>query len=387
MTASYLALVRHPPARRLIYALSAASLSFGMVSLTVLLAVHAATRSYPDSGYAVGAFALAAGISAPFRGRLVDRRGARLALPALATGYASSLVALDIVAHRDGSAWLLVVLGGAIGISTPPLFASARVVWPQAVEPELLRRGYAMTSLLGDVGQVGGPALASLLFLASSWIGPLVCGAACLAGAGLSLPTRAPGRFLNAPEPMPRLFASPGLAALLGVSIALGAGLGLVQVAVPTIAGRWHDASFSGPLLAALGFGSVLGAIWYGSRSWRRPVLDRYLWSVVAVGVLLVPAVAAGSPGTLAPVLLLAGLAFGPATVALFESLDALVPGSGAESLTWVTTAEAGGQAGGAAFAAVLVSHVTTWAPFALASALFVLPAAAALAIRRRVRR
>ena len=57
MTASYLALVRLRPARRLIYALSAASASSGLVSLTVLLAVHQATRSYAAGGLAVGALA------------------------------------------------------------------------------------------------------------------------------------------------------------------------------------------------------------------------------------------------------------------------------------------------------------------------------------------
>jgi predicted MFS family arabinose efflux permease len=387
MTVSYLALVRLRPARRLIYALSAAALSFGMVSLTLLLTVARATGSYPDGGFAVGAFALAAGISAPVRGRLVDRRGARTWLPALALGYAASLVALDVIAHRGAPMWVLVGLGGAIGISTPPLFSSARAVWRRAVGPTLLRRGYAVTALLGDAGQVAGPVLASLLFLVSGWLAPLVCASAGLVGAFLSLPERDPTTPRAEPTPMPRLFANRRLPGLLAISIALGGGVGLVQVGVPTVAGRWHHASLSGPLLAAFGFGSVLGALWYGSRSWRWPVIDRYLWSVVVVGVLLAPGALAGGPSTLAPVLVLAGLAFGPATVSLFEALDVLAPGSGAEALTWVTTAEASGQAGGSAIAALLATHAATWAPFALASLLFAAPALLALAVRGRVRR
>ena len=217
MTASYLALVRHPPARRLLYALSAAGLSFGMVALTVLLTVEHATGSYHDGGFAVAAFSLTAGVSAPFRGRLVDRRGARTWLPALALGYCTALVTLDVAAHADGPAWLLVVLGGVVGISAPPVFASGRAVWPQAVGPELLRHGYAATSLLLDVGLVAGPALASLLFLVSGWIAPIVCGAASISAALLSLPTRRPGSYTHDPKPMPSLFRSRPLLGLLTV--------------------------------------------------------------------------------------------------------------------------------------------------------------------------
>ena len=189
MSESYAALLRLAPARRLVYALTAACLSFGMVSLTILLLVERETGSYPAGGLAAAAFALLAGVSAPFRGRLVDRRGARPWLPLLAVGYTIFLVLLDIVAGSiDAPAWLLIALAGAAGISAPPLFATARSVWSQAVQGSLLRRGYAVTSLIADVGLVAGPALAGLLFLVTGWIAPLVCGLAALVAAVLSLP-------------------------------------------------------------------------------------------------------------------------------------------------------------------------------------------------------
>ena len=387
MTASYLALVRLAPARRLIYALSVAGLSFGMVGLTVLLTVQHTTGSYPDGGFAAAAFALAAGALAPVRGRLVDRRGARIWLPGLALGYAAALVVLDVSAEAGAPAWLLVGLGGLIGITAPPLFASARVVWAQAVAPNLVRRGYVMTALLYDGGQVAGPALASLLFVFTNWIAALVCGVAAVAGGLLSLPTRNPAHYTHAPHPMPSLFKSRSLLGLLAVSVMLGAGQGLVQVGVPVAAGRWHDGSLAGPLLAAFAAGSVTGGLWYGTRYWQGPVLERYLVSVLSVGLLLSPAVFAGGPISLAPLLFLAGLAFGPATVALFETLDVVAPGSGAESLTWITTAEAGGSAGGSALAGVLADHGGATVPFAIASAILVVPAALALFSLKRRRR
>jgi predicted MFS family arabinose efflux permease len=313
---------------------------------------------------------------------LVDRRGARRWLPGLAAGYALSLVAIDLFAKLDGPLWLLLLLAACVGASTPPLFSSARAVWPQAVEPHLLRRGYALTSLLADAGQVAGPALASVLFLVSPLIAPLVCAATGLLGAALSVPTRNPAHFRHNPRPMPRLFSSRALLALLGTSIVFGGSVGLVQVAVPTLAGRWHEPSLGGPLLAAFALGSVLGALWFGTRHWRRPVIERYLIAVLALGILLAPIALARSPAGLAPLLFIAGLAFGPATVSMFESLDVVAPGSGTEALTWITTAEASGTAVGAAAAGVLVQHGGAPAPFLIASALLIVPVGFALLTR-----
>ncbi len=384
MNGSYRAIFRVRQARRLVYALSAGSVSGGMTGLTLLLTIQRSTGSYADGGFGVSMCALAAGISAPLRGRLVDQRGARRWLLGLASGYAASLIAIDLGARLGGSLWLLLLIAGCVGANTPPLFSSARAVWPQAVEPPLLRRAYALTSLLNDAGQVAGPALAGALFVVSPWVAPFVCAATGLIGAAFSVPTRKTAHFWHAPRPMPKLFGSPALLGLLGVSILLGCAVGLVQVAVPTVAGHWHESLLGGPLLAAFGLGSVFGALWFGARYWRRTVIERYLFAVLALGILLAPIALAGSPAMLATLLLVAGLAFGPATVSMFESLDVLAPGSGTEALTWVTTAEASGTAFGAAAAGLLVSHVGTRTPFLFASAVLVVPVGLVVYVRCR---
>ena len=182
---------------------------------------------------------------------------------------------------------------------------------------------------------------------------------------------------------MPSLRGSPALAGLLGVSILFGGSQGVVQVAVPAATAHWHQASLAGVLLAAFAAGSVTGALWYGSRVWHLSAFDRYLRAVLLVGVLLVPAVIVEQPAELGVVLFLTGLAFGPATVALFETLDVLVPGSGAESLTWVTTAEAAGSAVGSALAGVLSSHGSVAAAFGIAAAGAGAAALAGILLRR----
>jgi MFS family permease len=379
---SYLALVRVAPARRLIYALSAACISFGMLPLAILLSVQDATGSYPNGGYAVACFGVTAGLSAPFRGRLVDRRGPRPWLPGLAGSCAACLIALDLLGQSAAPTWVLVGLAGLAGLAAPPLFASARAVWPHAVEPPLVRRGYAVTSLINDVGQVAGPALAGLLFVIAGWTVLPLCAAAMVVAAVLSV-SRAEGEGPRPrPQPMPGLRGNRALVGLLVLSVLLGAAVGLVQVAVPTMAATWEASSLTGPLLAAFALGSVAGALWFGSRNWRGRALDRYLISVLALGLLLAPVALATNPPALAFGLLIAGLAFGPATVSVFESLDVLAPGSGAEALTWVTTVEATGWAAGSAVASPLVIHVGTWAPFLIASLALVVPVALAFALR-----
>jgi MFS family permease len=383
MTASYAALLGHRPARRLVYALVVTTLSYGMYSLTVLLTVERATGSYREAGFAVAAFALFAAVSAPFRGRLIDRRGVRVWLPAFAIGYAVSLVALDIAAHAGAAAWTLIFFAACSGVSAPPIFASARPVWAQIVDPVLVRRGYAVTSLLYDAGQIVGPVLASVTFLYSSWPGAIVCGALAVAGAFLSLPAREGLLHDSKPTPMPRLRETRSLTGLLAVSVVLGFAQGVVIVAVPAAAAHWGRSSLAGPLLALFAAGSVSGALWYGARHWAGGPLHRYLVAVLLFGGLLVPAALTDNVVQLGVVLFLAGLAFGPATVSLFETLDVIVPGGGAEALTWVTTGEAAGSAAGSALAGVLATGSGIAAPFALAGSATVLAAVAALAFRR----
>ena len=382
-TESYRALLRLAPARRLIYALSGACITFGAAPLAVLLTARHATGSYPQAGVAVAAFGLTAGVSAPFRGRLVDRRGMRRWLPSMSAGYSAALLALGAVAVGSGPFAALVALAAVAGITAPPLFASGRSLWTRAVDASLVRRGYAMTSLIADTGQVAGPALAGLLFALSVWAPLVMCAAAALLSAALLVTGPSAPASHARPQPMPRLRESRGLVGLLVVSILFGAAIGLVQVGVPTIAGRWDADWLAGPLLAAFAFGSVVGAIWFGSRHWRRPVLERFLLAVFTLGVLIAPVGLATNTGTLAVLLVVAGLAYGPATISIFESLDVLAPGGGAEALTWVTTAEAGGWAAGTAVASLLVIHVATWSPFVLASLLLVVPVGALLLWRR----
>jgi predicted MFS family arabinose efflux permease len=173
---------------------------------------------------------------------------------------------------------------------------------------------------------------------------------------------------------------------LLAVSVALGAALGSVEVAVPVAATRWGIAVYSGFLLGAFALGSVGGGLWFGRRDWRRPPEDRYLIALLVLALALAPPALARAPAELAPLLALAGVGFGPATIALFEALDVAAPEAATEALTWVTTAEALGTALGASAAGFASARAGAWTPYALASVVLALASAGALIARRRRR-
>src|SRR5215213_5496032 len=136
-------------------------LGFGALGLAIVLTVGRATGSPSAAGLALAGFALGSGALAPVRGRLVDRHGLRRALVPFAGGSGAALLGLALAAHEGAGAWLLVTLATLGGLSVPPLIASARVVWPQVVPAEQLPPAYGVQALLGDLGGVGGPALAS----------------------------------------------------------------------------------------------------------------------------------------------------------------------------------------------------------------------------------
>jgi MFS family permease len=377
---TYRALVAQPSARRLLAALAVAWVSFGGVSLAVLLAVRRSTGSYAAAGAAAAGFSLGSALVAPARGRLVDRRGGRV-LPALAGAYGVALALLALLARATTPAWALVAVATAAGASAPPLVASARGAWSTIVEGALLRRAYAATAAVGDAALVGAPAVAGLLCAWTPVAALAVCAVAAPAAALVEARFVGAGGSGGAGDGRSRL--SGGFTVLLAVSVALGASLGLVEVAIPAKATGWHHAPLAGVLLGCFALGSIAGGLLAGRLAGAAPPLRRYLVAVLGIAVALVPPVTASGPLALGLLLVLCGLGYGPATVALFECLDGETGVGATEALTWVTTAEAVGSAAGAAAGGLLVTHVASGAPFPVAVAALALPAVAALLISR----
>ncbi|MCC6831748.1 MAG: MFS transporter [Thermoleophilia bacterium] len=380
MAGGYRAVAARPGARRLLAAIGLAWLGFGMELLAVFLTVQRATASTVTAGFAVAAFSVGAAALAPVRGRVLDRRGTRPWLAIFACASGAALVAPAFAARAGADATVLVGLSVLGGLAAPPLVASLRLRWADVLPDAELRRGYALTSLIGDAGMVVGPALAGLLFTVAAWLPLALCGAA-VACAGLMAGASPPRADDGGP---PARLAGPAMTTLVVVSVALGLAMGMVEVAVPAGALHWDVAGWAGVMLGALAAGSIAGGLWFGRRSWTGRPLRRYVLAAGTLGVLIVPLAAATGPAVLGGLLVLTGLAYGPATIALFEALDLVAPGRGTEAFTWITTAEAAGASAGAAAAGWLAAHPGL--PWAFIPAAAILVAAAVWGLPRTAR-
>lgn len=382
MTHGYRDVIATTAARRLLVALVAAWLSFGMIGLALFLAASEATASSTVAGLVVAVFSAGAGLLAPLRGRLLDRRGARLWLRTFGLGQAAALLGFAAAVELRPDPWLLLLTAGAAGMVAPPVIATIRAGWGAVVEPALLRRAYTLTAVIGDVLFVVAPPVAAFLFVVAPWAPPvamalLIVLATALAGVGARAAPAVGERAADR-----ALFRM--LSAVLAVEVSLGIALGAMDVAVPVAASAWGIRGASGLLLGAFALGSAIGGVWFGRRGWTMAPERRFLVAALVLApVFALPALARG-PISLAAMLFLAGLCYGPATISLFEALDVLAPTRAIESLTWVTTAGAAGAAGGSAASGWAAAHHGLGPPFVVSATLIAVAATVGLGRRRK---
>ncbi len=127
---SYAAVLRVPHARRTFTAALTARLSYGMVSLAVLLSVTHATGSYAVSGTVLSLFGATTVFLMPLRASLIDRHGPRRVLPPMSALYGVLLSVLAVLTWRPGAPAAAVGLTAALaGSCAPPLGPTMRALW------------------------------------------------------------------------------------------------------------------------------------------------------------------------------------------------------------------------------------------------------------------
>jgi MFS family permease len=145
------------------------------------------TRGQPGyAGVAFAVFLVFAGVSGPWRGRLVDSHGAGRVLPILAALFAALVCAAALTAAVPVLS--LAALAGS-AILVPPSGATLRTVWTAiATAPDENRALHSLDSVLEEVTFVISPLLTSLFWAALSPVWALIAGAAtAVAGVALLL--------------------------------------------------------------------------------------------------------------------------------------------------------------------------------------------------------
>jgi MFS family permease len=318
MLAKYRSVLSLPGAAGLFASALVARLPQGMAALAVLLLVRGATHSYAAAGAAVGASAFATAACAPLLGRMVDARGRRRVLLPLAGGQAVLYGLLVVAAQSHAGAAVLIVLAAGSGALLPPVAPVVRVLLGEMFDdPNTRDTAYALEAVVQEVLWITGPLfVAVVVAFGSPELAVGLLGVVSLGGTTLFLRSRwlhsEPARAgADRPARTPAL-ASPELRALLAPIALTGAGLGAIEVGLPSLALHAGSRPASGLLLALWSVGSMVGGLWYGARAWRSPLALRYRMllglAVLCTAPLIVArSIAAGVVGSL-----LAGLTIAP---------------------------------------------------------------------------
>jgi predicted MFS family arabinose efflux permease len=384
MAYSYREVLKQPRALRLFAAASLGRLSFAMGPLALVLFMQAARGSFAVAGAASAATALASGLFAPVRGRLVDRHGQSRTLPALALLYAAAFGGVVLVARGGAvTAVIAVLLSGLAGAVAPPLPASMRVLWGTLVGAgPRLQTALALDSVVEDVVYTMGPLLAGGLSAAFSPAVALgvvavlaVAGSVAFVSSPVSRTWSAPAAEVRGGVGWAGAMGERGIRTLVLSLAGFGAAIGIIDITLVAAAREAGSAPLGGVLLALLSAGSVAGGLWYGSRAWRLDAGQRFVRILALLALVAAFLPLARSLVLLGIVVVAAGLLLSPLESSAYVLASQLAPaGTVTEAASWVTTANNVTAAAGIALAGVLVGGpgviwalVAAWASVVLA--------------------
>ncbi len=356
-------------------------MSQGAAAVGIILVVHAHTGSLALAGAVVGALSIAAGVSRPLQGMLIDRRGSAGVMAIC--GIVHPLGLIGIVAVSSAPA--LIALGIVAGIALPPVSTCMRVAWAQLIAAEDRTAAYSLVYLVQELAILTGPLLLAAVIAAASASAALVIVAAVSGigtlGFAASVAGGAASHIHGARFSVIRTRAVQLLLIVVGL---VGAVIGALEVAIPTLATEHGAPAASGLLIAAVSVGGIGGATIYGSRRWRATPFRRLLALLAVFTAFLVPLIVATGLVLVGVLLLLAGLALNPSLTTFSLLVDEHVTGTrAAEAFGWLSTAIAGGTGAGSATAAALASGKHDAQPaFAVAAAAAALALASAWAAR-----
>jgi MFS family permease len=387
---SYRRLLGEPLLRGLAVADVCARLPQGMVSITLLLlaALHA---SMTTAGLVVAGYTIGQAVTGPLRGRFADRYGLFPVAAICGVGYALALAVLVAGAMAGEPAGPLVAAAAAAGLVVPPLSPGMRSLWSQYAGPGLRHAAFALDAAVFDLAYIAGPALASAL---ATGIAPAAAVAVLVAGTGAAViiigahsrrgdrgDVARRGRPPRARRSLLGPLRSVELRSLLVTGALANAAVSAVEVGLTAYTRGHHALWASGPLLAEISVGSVLGSLLLGARA---PTGDSHRRLARLLGCYALGLAALTAAGLDAPLLAVAapvaGLCLGPTLASLFGLAASAAPHSaGTETQAWLNT----GMNGGAAAGAVLAGLTAGEPVLALALAALTATAAAVSAVIR----
>ncbi|WP_434595838.1 MFS transporter [Streptomyces sp. A5-4] len=377
---TYGAVLGSPYVARLLGGTLTGRLPNGMAPVAIVLWVTATGGSIAFGGLLSALYGLASSVAQPVKGRLMDRHGqSAVHLPAALLNSAL-LVALPLAGPHSGPA-LATAIVVAAGLTTPPLEAGLRALWPSVLpNPRLRHAALALDTGTQGLLYIVGPLLVAAL---ASAYGPslalnvtAVLGLVGTAAVAFAPPSRRwrPARPASEDAGRVRRLTSPGLVLLFISLTGVGFAIGGMNVWAIAMAEQHGQDMLSGIIPAAFSTGSLLGGLVYGHRSWASSTTGRLVTAGAVFLAGWLPLLALLGPSAATIAVAVPGALLTVVVACAYQSTDALAPaGRTSEAYAWLILSIGVGQSTGTALAGRLADHALAGAALPAAGAAFAL--------------
>lgn len=345
---------RVPGVVRILTSQVTAKFPFGMLSIAIMLHIELTFGNYTSAGIVLAFVSIGQGIAGPITSRWMGYWGMR---PVLILTSIVSATAMVVIALVPLPLLVTGAVGFAMGISTPPVTAAVRTLYPKLVPGNQVAPLFSLDAALQEIIWIIGPVLAVFIAAWSSTsLGLLVAAFFMIAGGAWFISAPQLG-FVKIPPARRRLGAVLTRSTVL-LSTVTGflfvASFAAIELAVVSIYG--HEGIEAGIVLGFFALGSLIGGITLGKREpgpWSLTIRS----SIVLLGTAL--CLVSDEMWWLCLVLFIGGIGTAPMISALFTMVSATVKFSEtAESYGWMQTGHLVGAAAGSAIAGIFIDRV-----------------------------
>jgi len=338
----------------------------GMMSLAVLLHVEQQTGSYGSAGLVLAATSVGQAVAGPITSRWMGVWGMRRVLTLTLSVCVLAVLGLATLPLNVPG---YMALGMVAGLSTPPVQAAVRTIYPKLVNSSNLTPLFSLDASLQEIIWVLAPVVITLVSTQIGTTEGLLLVAIVLVGGGawfILSPEVGRVRIPRSRNALGKVVLKPPVLLATVIGFLLIGACSAVEVGV--VATFEHGSLTAGLVLAVFSAGSLAGGLAFGHipiGPWA--MARRLLIVTIGLGLTMVMLNVFWLGGTL----ILAGIGIAPALAVLFAITSASVKFSEtAEAFGWAGTGQLIGAAAGSAVAGFLVD-VGDWRGAYLAATIF----------------
>lgn len=338
----------------------------GMMSLAILLHVEQQTGSYGSAGLVLAATSVGQAIAGPITSRWMGVWGMRRVITLTLSVCVVAVLGLAMLPLNVPG---YMALGMIAGLSTPPVQAAVRTIYPKLVNSSNLTPLFSLDASLQEIIWVLAPVVITLVSTQIGTTEGLLLVAIVLVGGGawfILSPEVGRVRIPRSRNALGKVVLKPPVLLATVIGFLLIGACAAVEVGV--VATFEHGSLAAGLVLAVFSAGSLAGGLAFGHipiGPWA--MARRLLIVTIGLGLTMVMLNVFWLGGTL----ILAGIGIAPALAVLFAITSASVKFSEtAEAFGWAGTGQLIGAAAGSAVAGFLVD-VSDWRGAYLAATIF----------------